>query len=270
MCEFLPVHTSTEIEALREDLKANGLKVQVVIDENGGVIDGRLRAKLCDELKIDWRQTARVESGLTDDQKAALRIRLNLLRRNTPPTASQRRECVRTLLKADAKLSNGTIAKLCGMDPSNVSRIRSEMVKKGEAQTADVTIGVDDRTRQKPPRSERPRITPKATSEHPSTGETVQILQLPQAPICAQANPLPSAVVQPDAEEPVVLNQPVAANESPVEADEGCLDCSSLKLKLVQAVSVRNGCWEWLAKDEQGNRYLISCRRVEMEARKVG
>ncbi len=87
MSELLPLHTPTEVEALREDLKANGLKVLVVIDENGGVIDGRLRAKLCDELKIDWRPTAKVEPGLTADQKAALRIRLNLLRRSTPPTA---------------------------------------------------------------------------------------------------------------------------------------------------------------------------------------
>ena len=52
----------TEIEALREDLKANGLKVPVITDENNQIIDGHLRAKLCDELKIDWRQTARIEA----------------------------------------------------------------------------------------------------------------------------------------------------------------------------------------------------------------
>jgi hypothetical protein len=71
----------------------------------------------------------------------------------------------------------------------------------------------------------------------------------------------------------VVFNQPAAANESPEETKEGCLECSSFKLTLVRAVSARNGCWEWLAKDEQGNRYHLTCRQVETvneEARKVG
>ena len=56
--DHLPSHTETEVQALREDIKANGLKVPVVIDASDTVIDGRLRVRLCEELKIDWRKTA--------------------------------------------------------------------------------------------------------------------------------------------------------------------------------------------------------------------
>ena len=173
-----------------------------------------------------WRPTARVEAGLTADQKAALRIRLNLLRRSTPPTASQRREYVRTLLRADAELSNGTVAKLCGMDPSNVSRICSEMEAAGLVQQVHVTKGLDGRTLPKPTRSERPKTAPKATSQTPSNGKDLQLIQLPQGPVCSQANhessPLPSTATRLSAaEESGVLKQPAAANNSPEEAEEG-------------------------------------------------
>lgn len=182
---------------------------------------------------------------------------------------------MRTLLRADAELSNGTIGRLCGMDPSNVSRIRSEMEAKGEAKAADVTTGLDGRVRQKPPRTERQKTARKVTSQHPSNGEGPQFLPLPQPTVCGQAKheslSLASVAAQPSAaDERVLLNQRAAANGSVVETEEGCLECSSLKLKLVQAVSARNGCWEWLAKDEQGNHYLVSCHRVNGEDRMVG
>lgn len=277
MFDLLQSHTTSEVEALREDLKANGLKVPVIVDETGEIIDGRLRARLCEELEIEWRPTARVESGLSADQKAALRIKLNLLRRSTPPTASQRREYVRTLIKAEPGLSNGSIAKMCGMDPSNVSRIRSEMVTKGEAKAAAVTTGLDGKTRQKPVRSERPKpVSPAPSSSSPRREVApAEAAAKPESTAKHQAagqlSDKPVVLGHAAADAPLVLRQAEAADGFPADAKEGCLDCSSFKLKLVQAVSARNGCWEWLAQDEQGNRYHVSCRRVEVvEARKVG
>lgn len=44
--DHLPSHTTTEEEALRDDIKTNGLKVPVVIDDSDNVIDGRLRVRL--------------------------------------------------------------------------------------------------------------------------------------------------------------------------------------------------------------------------------
>jgi hypothetical protein len=181
---------------LRDDLRVNGLKVPVVIDDADTIIDGRLRARLCDTLGIDWRQTAKVESGLTDDQKAALRIRLNLLRRSTPPTAAQRREYVRTLLKAEPELSNGTIAHLCGMDPSSISRIRSGMEVKGEVKAAEVTTGRDGRVRPKAQRSERPTTVAKSARQQSTQAQPQPSQREDNAPVVRpQVTDLPA--VQP-------------------------------------------------------------------------
>ncbi len=281
--DILPQHTPTEVEALREELKANGLKVPVV-DETDTVIDGRLRASLCDELKIDWRLTAKMESGLSDDQKAALRIRLNLLRRSTPPTASQRREYVRTLLKAEPTLSNGSIGRLCGMDSSNVSRIRSEMEAVGEAKPVDATTGLDGKTRQKPPRQAAPKPAARQIPQASSKPEVQEVVKLPQrqprvsvettARPTDDRSPIMAAVGDSPSTSSVPVMSTETASEAPqAEGKQGRLECSTFKLTLTKAVSARSGCWEWLAKDEQGNNYHLTCRQVEVatsELRKVG
>ena len=265
--DLLPQHTRTEIEALRDDLKAHGLKVPVITDESGEVIDGRLRAKFCDELAIDWRQSARVEAGLTADQKAALRIKLNLLRRSTPPNGNQRREYVRTLIKAEPQLSNGTVAKLCGMDASNVSRIRSQMEKKGEAKPAEVTTGLDGRIRQKPQRSERPKP---ADQGLPHNGK-LHVVSL-KAPECTTASPAaepPKPAEQSGASDTAVASQSVMNTEPAVATPEGHLEFSSLNLTFIKTTTAHDGRWEWIGTDDQGNRYVVNCRRVQ-EVRKAG
>jgi site-specific DNA-methyltransferase (adenine-specific) len=274
--DLLPQHTETEIEALRDDLKAHGLKVPVIVDEDQQIIDGRLRAKLCDELSIDWRQSARVEADLNVDQKAALRIKLNLLRRSAQPNTSQRREYVRTLIKAEPQLSNGTVGKLCGMDSSSVSRIRSRMETNGEAKAAEVTTGLDGRIRQKPQGSERPKIADKGVREPPTENDTPHPLHLPQGSECTSAETLAqpqnqesSAELPVAANDTTLVSQPSTITESAVTAPEGRLEFSELNLKLVKAMSANDGRWEWLGEDGQGNRYLVNCRRIQ-EVRKAG
>jgi site-specific DNA-methyltransferase (adenine-specific) len=267
--DLLPQHTVTEIEALRDDLKAHGLKVPVITDENGDVIDGHLRANLCDELGIDWRQSARVEAGLTADQKAALRIKLNLLRRSTQPDSNQRREYVRTLIKAEPQLSNGTVAKLCGMDASNVSRIRSKMETNGEAKAADVTTGLDGRTRQKPQRSERPK--PAAKGQPLPHNGNLHVVSM-KAPECATAETTaesPAADVPVSANDTAVVSQPSTQAESAVATPEGHLEFSALNLTFIKTMAAHDGRWEWIGTDDQGNRYVVNCRRVQ-EVRKAG
>jgi hypothetical protein len=113
------------------------------------------------------------------------------------------------------------------------------MEAKGEIQPAKETKGLDGNTRPKSPRSERPKTAPKVSSQHPTNGEGLQLLQLPQTPVCSRAkaetlpqvhasSTSPSMAARPsEPKEPVVLNQPAAANESPEETEEGCLECSS-------------------------------------------
>lgn len=258
MFESLPCHTPSEIEALRDDLKVNGLKVPVIVDENGGIIDGKLRATLCEKLDIPWRQTTKVEAGLTADQKAALRIKLNILRRSTPPTAQQKRGFLEVILKAEPFLSNGAIAKLCGMDDSTVSKKRKKLEEAGEVEPVKAVTGLDNVIRQKPQRNERPK--PSTVTPSSSENETPTVVRLPERPDTTPQQsvaPVTTAEVQDDPAtvEPVVVT-PVGRLESP-----------AINLKLVTVVSERNGGFEWIAQDEAGNSYHLTCRRVEAVGR---
>jgi hypothetical protein len=182
------------------------------------------------------------------------------------------------LPEIDARCADVAALDLCGMDSSNVSRIRSKMEKNGEAQAAEVTTGLDGRIRQKALRSERPKPAPRKMPQHPSNAECLQLVHLPQGSICSQANPvaktstmellpLHSAANHP-ADQRVVLNQ-AATRELPTDAEQGRLEFSSLNLTFIKTTTAHDGRWEWIGKDDQGNHYVENCRRVQ-EVRKAG
>lgn len=153
--DFLPPHTDDERENLRADIEANGLQVGVVVDEHGEIIDGRLRAELCEALKIDWKEGADIKAGLSDAKKNALRIRLNILRRSTPPTQEQQQEFQRILLLAHSELSDATIAKMCGSTQSTIWRRRQELIESQELEKQKESLGLDNVTRKLPKRQTR-------------------------------------------------------------------------------------------------------------------
>jgi len=146
--DILPPHTADEEQSLREDLEqSRTLLVPVVLDEQGHVIDGRLRSKICNELGIDWHKRAELVHGLTENEKLALRIRLNILRRQTAPTRTQRTQYIGVLLKADPTLSNGSVAKLVGVDPTTVGRLRKQLLQMQELPPTDHSVGLDGKVR---------------------------------------------------------------------------------------------------------------------------
>jgi len=130
-CE-LPRHSAAEVVAMKEDLQHHGLLTPIVVDEQGNIIDGRERAPLCDELKIDWKATAKVVK-VSPEQAAAMRLRLNLLHRKKLPTREQRQAYVEVMIKGEPELSDSYIASLCGYSAMQVGRIRSSLGTAGAA-----------------------------------------------------------------------------------------------------------------------------------------
>jgi hypothetical protein len=51
---LLPAPTPEEYERLKADIKEHGLLVPIVITRDGQIIDGRTRARICDELRINY------------------------------------------------------------------------------------------------------------------------------------------------------------------------------------------------------------------------
>ena len=148
--DFLPAHTQREIRALKADIEAVGLIDPIVADDNGNIIDGRLRARLCDELGIDWHRDCDVRFGLTNFDKVTLRFRFNEFRRSNRMSKDERQKFVSTLIEASPELSDSQIAELARVSRSTVQNDRNELAKSGRLPERTSTVGMDGKRRKLP------------------------------------------------------------------------------------------------------------------------
>ena len=86
--QFLPSLSLDEYEALRESIQKYGVIQPVVVDEDGAIIDGYHRVKICKELGIDYPK--RILKKLTEEEKENLSVSLNIKRRHL--TKDQKKE----------------------------------------------------------------------------------------------------------------------------------------------------------------------------------
>jgi len=109
----LPPLSTDEFEALKADILANGIRDPIVVDEDGNILDGHHRYKICPDAPV------RVVSGLSEAEKQAFVIRANMARRNLSP--EQKKEVQRAQrkiafqLKAEQRWTLEEIARLLGV-----------------------------------------------------------------------------------------------------------------------------------------------------------
>jgi ParB-like chromosome segregation protein Spo0J len=77
--QILPALTGDEQTRLAESIRIHGVKVPVVTDEDGEIIDGHHRAMIADSLGIAYETV--VEAGLAEHEKQILALSLNVDRR---------------------------------------------------------------------------------------------------------------------------------------------------------------------------------------------
>lgn len=77
--QILPPLTAEELARLTESIRQHGVKVPVIKDENGEIIDGHNRAMIADSLGIRYESV--VEVGLPEHEKRILALSLNVDRR---------------------------------------------------------------------------------------------------------------------------------------------------------------------------------------------
>ena len=92
--DLLPPLSTEEMSALKADIKQNGVRDPILVDEEGNILDGKNR------FSIDPSAPRRVIKGLTDGEKEAFVFRCNFTRRNLSP--SQKTE-VRKRMKLTAE-----------------------------------------------------------------------------------------------------------------------------------------------------------------------
>lgn len=113
--QLLPALHGDELDALRADIAAHGVRVPIDVDEHGAILDGHHRAALAAELGVDC--PARLVAGLTEQEKRAHALAVNVHRRSL--TLEQRRELV-AHLRAEG-LSVRGIATATGLPKSTVA-----------------------------------------------------------------------------------------------------------------------------------------------------
>lgn len=137
--QLLPRLTDDEYDALKADIAEHGIRVPIDVDENGTVIDGHHRAWIAADLNIDCPR--RVLSGLTDEDKRAHAVAVNIHRRNL--SRDQRRDLVRRL--REQGMSTRRIADAAQVPARTVANDLGSPVPNGTPDPSPV-VGADGKT----------------------------------------------------------------------------------------------------------------------------
>jgi hypothetical protein len=119
LAEELPPMTDAEYRDLVADIRANGLKVPLVVYQNR-LLDGRHRLRACEELGVPVRYEQ--FAGTLQEAEAHM-LSLNIHRRHL--TMEQRKRYAAAELRADSARSDRVIAAKAGISPTSVGTIRS-------------------------------------------------------------------------------------------------------------------------------------------------
>lgn len=171
--QFMPPLLPSEYAALTESIRAHGVQVPVIVDENGAIIDGHHRDMIAAELGIDCPRDVR--TNLADAEKRTLAISLNKDRRHL--TREQVRALLAESVKADPQLSDREHARRVGVHHETVGTVRHNLESTGEIRQFERTVGADGKSR---PATKPERIDP-ATGEVLNPKETQKETTMPAA-----------------------------------------------------------------------------------------
>lgn len=127
--QVMPEMDDDAREALKEDIRRNGVEDPVHIDENGNIIDGHHRVEICNELGIEDYPT-KIHVGLSDQEKRDLAYRLNLQQRHLEH--GQKQEIVEQYLVEDwdGIETQSAIAEKLGVSRQTVSKSKQNVISK--------------------------------------------------------------------------------------------------------------------------------------------
>jgi hypothetical protein len=115
--DLLPTIKADEYECLKASIKESGVLVPVLVDENGGIVDGECRLRVAEELKLKT-VPFNILHGLDDQTKKHLAIKLNAQRRQM---SQDERLVLATDLRKDG-LSFRQIAEILNVHHETVRR----------------------------------------------------------------------------------------------------------------------------------------------------
>jgi ParB-like chromosome segregation protein Spo0J len=124
--DLLPPLSTDERAELLENIKQNGIKYPILVDEAGNVIDGHHRLDIARELGLSPREVPiETHRGLDEVKKREIALTLNTHRRQLD--RDQKRKLIGSLLKADPEKSDRAIADQVGVDNKTVATVRDDL-----------------------------------------------------------------------------------------------------------------------------------------------
>lgn len=142
--QVMPELSAEEYAELKADIEQRGVMVPIEYDEQGNVLDGYHRLKICGELGIkDFPKVIR--AGMTESEKLTHARKLNIARRHL--TSEQKRGLIREQLKETPEKSDRQIAKALGVDNHTVASQRKNLEASEEIPQFDTSIGADGKER---------------------------------------------------------------------------------------------------------------------------
>jgi hypothetical protein len=146
--DLLPPLKPDERADLFGDIRQRGVAVAVVVDEHNTVLDGHNRLEIAGELGLS-EVPVKVVAGLSDEDKRALALDLNLHRRHL--NREEIRRVLESRLKADPTQSDRLVAKEVRVDHKTVGAVRRDLEATGEIPRLPATRGGDGKMRRRRP-----------------------------------------------------------------------------------------------------------------------
>lgn len=121
--QVMPPLTDDERQALQADIAENGIRVAVVKDRHGNILDGHHRTEIAEELGIDYPVVVHEVANEAEARQVALT--LNLARRHL--SQEQKRALIEVEIEADPEASDRAIARRLQCSPTTVGNIRRRL-----------------------------------------------------------------------------------------------------------------------------------------------
>lgn len=229
--EKLPMMAEDELDALAQDIKANGLLEQITLwradDGPLYLLDGRNRLSALKRLGITDPNTPIGPHGIADNAYVAderlnpttFVLSMNVHRRQL--TREQKRQALKAYLKADPSVSNRTVAKDVGVDHKTAGKVRDELVGRGEIPHVENRTDTKGRSQpsKKPPKNPPGGVTPSTPGMTPAVQDALNKARAPKRP-----------------EEEVQESTPQSPPDNVVDLDESEPDQAERQIKQVRAL----------------------------------
>lgn len=142
--QTMPPLAPEEYQNLEQSIRDHGIQVPILVDEDGVIIDGHHRQKIAQTLGVPC--PVEVKFDLSDDEKRALSISLNIDRRQL--SREQRRAIIEASLRGAPELSDREHAKRTGVSHPTVAAVRRDLEGNGDVES--LSTRVDSAGRQQP------------------------------------------------------------------------------------------------------------------------